>query len=302
MDFLRAAGRLRPPPSPAPRRYEERVDDFIAAQAQGRWESGVTRRSGRWQVGRFLVFLERVGITLDGVEAYHVDAYFRHMALRWSRASLATSGKILRLWFAHCEHRGWVRPCLAAAILVPRIYRQEALPVATQRPSVNVITGLIKANLPARVSFRVASKVDSRTILDSNGSETLLGNGDMLFHPPTSSELVRVHGAFISEEEITSIVEHLKTQAEPVYDESILASADEPEEANQEEEEHDEFYDSAVQIVAEMGQASTSMVQRKLRIGYNRAARLIERMEREGIVGPADGSRPRKVLIQNHSA
>jgi S-DNA-T family DNA segregation ATPase FtsK/SpoIIIE len=174
--------------------------------------------------------------------------------------------------------------------------------VATQRPSVNVITGLIKANLPARISFRVASKVDSRTILDSNGAESLLGNGDMLFHPPTSSELIRVHGAFISEEEITEVVEHLKAQADPVYNESILAAAEEVDnpESDVEEEPHDEFYDQAVQIVAEMGQASTSMVQRKLRIGYNRAARLIERMEREGIVGPPDGSRPRKVLIQNH--
>ncbi len=174
--------------------------------------------------------------------------------------------------------------------------------VATQRPSVNVITGLIKANLPARISFRVASKVDSRTILDSNGSESLLGNGDMLFHPPTSSELVRVHGALITEDEIEKLVQHLKAQGEPVYDESILASAEEPEEGEgaEEQEDHDEMYDLAVQIVAELGQASTSMVQRKLRIGYNRAARLIERMEREGIVGPADGARPREVLIRNH--
>ncbi len=176
--------------------------------------------------------------------------------------------------------------------------------VATQRPSVNVITGLIKANLPARVSFRVASKVDSRTILDANGAEALLGNGDMLFNPPTSSELLRVHGAYITEEEIEKVVEHLKAQAEPVFDESILAAAeraDEPEGGEDgEDDPDDELYDQAVRIVAEMGQASTSMVQRKLRIGYNRAARLIERMEREGIVGPPDGSRPRKVLIQNH--
>jgi S-DNA-T family DNA segregation ATPase FtsK/SpoIIIE len=177
--------------------------------------------------------------------------------------------------------------------------------VATQRPSVNVITGLIKANLPARVSFRVASKVDSRTILDANGAESLLGNGDMLFHPPTSSELVRVHGAFISEEEIAQVVEHLKAQAEPIYDETILAAAEQEDEDGAEGEgadgQQDELYDTAVQIVAEMGQASTSMVQRKLRIGYNRAARLIEQMEREGIVGPPDGSRPRQVLIQNHT-
>jgi len=173
--------------------------------------------------------------------------------------------------------------------------------VATQRPSVNVITGLIKANLPARISFRVASKVDARTILDANGSESLLGNGDMLFHPPTTSELIRVHGALITEDEIEKLVTHLRKQGEPVYDESILASAEEGEEGEgaAEEEDHDEMYDLAVQIVSELGQASTSMVQRKLRIGYNRAARLIERMEREGIVGPADGARPREVLIHN---
>ncbi|MBW1807587.1 MAG: DNA translocase FtsK [Deltaproteobacteria bacterium] len=174
--------------------------------------------------------------------------------------------------------------------------------VATQRPSVNVITGLIKANLPARISFRVASKTDSRTILDQNGAETLLGNGDMLFHPPTSSQIMRIHGALITEEEINQIVEHVKQQAQPVYDESILASAEDDEDGQLvEEEDHDELYDSAIAVVAEAGQASTSMVQRKLRIGYNRAARLIERMEREGIIGPADGSRPRELLIQNHA-
>ncbi len=175
--------------------------------------------------------------------------------------------------------------------------------IATQRPSVNVITGLIKANLPARISFRVAQKIDSRTILDQNGAETLLGNGDMLFHPPTSSQILRIHGALITEEEIRRVVEYLKAQAQPVYDESILASAEEPESDSDQEDpdDHDELYDTAVALVAEMGQASTSMVQRKLRIGYNRAARLIERMEREGIVGPADGSRPREVLIQDHA-
>jgi S-DNA-T family DNA segregation ATPase FtsK/SpoIIIE len=174
--------------------------------------------------------------------------------------------------------------------------------IATQRPSVNVITGLIKANLPARISFRVAQKIDSRTILDHNGAETLLGNGDMLFHPPTSSQMVRIHGALITEDEIRRVVDHLKAQAKPVYDESILASAEEQKGDGEEvdEEDHDELYDTAVALVAEMGQASTSMVQRKLRIGYNRAARLIERMEKEGIVGPADGARPREVLVRDH--
>ncbi len=174
--------------------------------------------------------------------------------------------------------------------------------VATQRPSVNVITGLIKANLPARISFRVASKTDSRTILDGNGAETLLGNGDMLFHPPTSSQIVRIHGALITEDEISRVVQHLKEQAQPVYDDSILASAEEDSgDLAIEDEDRDELYDLAVAVVAEAGQASTSMVQRKLRIGYNRAARLVERMEREGIVGPPDGSRPREVLIRDHT-
>jgi S-DNA-T family DNA segregation ATPase FtsK/SpoIIIE len=175
--------------------------------------------------------------------------------------------------------------------------------IATQRPSVNVITGLIKANLPARISFRVAQKIDSRTILDQNGADTLLGNGDMLFHPPTSSQILRIHGALITEDEIRRVVEHLKEQAKPVYDETILASAEEPKTDTDEEDmgDHDELYDVAVQLVAEMGQASTSMVQRKLRIGYNRAARLIERMEKEGIVGPADGARPREVLVRDHN-
>jgi DNA segregation ATPase FtsK/SpoIIIE, S-DNA-T family len=151
----------------------------------------------------------------------------------------------------------------------------------------------------------VASKVDSRTILDQNGAEALLGNGDMLFHPPTSSQIARIHGALITEEEITRIVAHLKAQAKPVYDESILASAEEENEEGEQEGGEDEYedglYDEAVQVVTDMGQASTSMVQRKLRIGYNRAARLIERMEREGIVGPADGARPREVLVQGLS-
>ncbi len=174
--------------------------------------------------------------------------------------------------------------------------------VATQRPSVNVITGLIKANLPARISFRVASKVDSRTILDANGAESLLGNGDMLFSPPTTSQLIRLHGAFITEDEIEGIVEHLKAQAEPVYDESILASAEEDADGEnaEKDDDPDALSDAAVAVVAEARQASTSMVQRKLRIGYNRAARMIERMEREGIVGPPDGSKPRKVLIEHH--
>jgi S-DNA-T family DNA segregation ATPase FtsK/SpoIIIE len=169
--------------------------------------------------------------------------------------------------------------------------------LATQRPSVDVITGLIKANFPARISFQVSSKTDSRTILDCNGAETLLGAGDMLFLPPGTSKLQRIHGAFVSDSEVQRIVDFLKKQAKPVYEKAILemkASDDKQDE----DEIIDERYDDAVALVAESRQASISMVQRRLRIGYNRAARIIEKMEQEGIVGPSDGtSRPREVFI-----
>jgi S-DNA-T family DNA segregation ATPase FtsK/SpoIIIE len=168
--------------------------------------------------------------------------------------------------------------------------------LATQRPSVDVITGLIKANFPARIAFQVASKVDSRTILDTNGAEHLLGQGDMLLLPPGSSKLQRIHGAYVSEIEIKRIVDFLKTQAEPEYDESILEGADDDEPGLFDDEEVDPKYDEAIQVVSEARMASTSLIQRRLRIGYNRAARMIERMEREGIVGPGDGSKPREVL------
>ncbi len=168
--------------------------------------------------------------------------------------------------------------------------------LATQRPSVDVITGLIKANFPARIAFQVASKVDSRTILDTNGAEHLLGQGDMLLLPPGSSKLQRIHGAYVSEVEIKRIADFLKAQAEPEYDESILEGADDDEPGLLDDEEVDPKYDEAIQVVAEARMASTSLIQRRLRIGYNRAARMIERMEREGIVGPGDGSKPREVL------
>jgi len=169
--------------------------------------------------------------------------------------------------------------------------------LATQRPSVDVITGLIKANFPARISFRVASKVDSRTILDSNGAEQLLGRGDMLFLPPGSSRLVRVHGPLITEEEVIQIVDFLKKQGTPNYNESILESPEERFEAAETDGAVDDLYDEAVKIVIEMGKASTSVLQRRLRIGYGRAASLLDSMERDGIIGPPDGTKPRAVLI-----
>jgi len=170
------------------------------------------------------------------------------------------------------------------------------LMVSTQRPSTDVITGLIKANFPSRISFRVSSSIDSRTILNQNGGETLLGNGDMLIVPPGSPDLVRVHGAFVSDEEIKKVVSFLKQQGTPQYDESILKPR-EDEEGPDEEDFSDDLYDKAVAMVAESRLASISLVQRRLRIGYNRAARMIERMEREGVVGKANGSSPREVLI-----
>ncbi len=166
--------------------------------------------------------------------------------------------------------------------------------LATQRPSVDVLTGIIKANFPARISCKVFSKVDSRTILDTNGAESLLGYGDMLFLSPGISRLQRLHGPFVSEGEIKRIVEFLKGQGTPAYQTEILEEHDE--ESNDEEEMDDEKYKEAVEFVLDKGEASISMVQRRFRIGYNRAARIVERMEREGIVGPSDGVKPREVF------
>jgi DNA polymerase III delta prime subunit len=179
--------------------------------------------------------------------------------------------------------------------------------VATQRPSVDVITGLIKANFPARLSFRVTSRVDSRTILDSMGAESLLGKGDMLIMQPGAQPLKRVHGAFVSDEEVNAFVENLKERYEPRYDPTVLSAC---EEALSEESEgvktqdssdleYDVVYDKAVEFVIEKKLASTSMIQRAFRIGYNRAARIIDMMERDGVVGPMDGVKPREVLVKN---
>ena len=171
--------------------------------------------------------------------------------------------------------------------------------VATQRPSVDVITGLIKANLPARISFQVSSKTDSRTILDANGAENLLGMGDMLFQPPGSAHLMRVHGCFVAEAEIKRVVEFVKKQGRPNYDllQQRAKEIVEAESAAVEEGERDEEYHRAVDLVQQNGKASTSFLQRHLRVGYNRAARMIEMMEKDGIVGHADGAKPRKVLV-----
>jgi S-DNA-T family DNA segregation ATPase FtsK/SpoIIIE len=167
--------------------------------------------------------------------------------------------------------------------------------LATQRPSVDVITGLIKANLPSRISFRVSSKIDSRTILDGNGAEQLLGRGDMLFLPPASSRFIRLHGPYISEQETARLASFLRKQGKPTYDESITAEEKGPADAI--EMEKDDLYDEAARIIVQTGQASISYLQRRLRIGFSRAARLIDMMEMEGLVSASAGGKPREVLV-----
>ena len=168
--------------------------------------------------------------------------------------------------------------------------------LATQRPSVDVITGLIKANFPSRIALQVASRIDSRTILDQPGAETLLGNGDMLFSD-RGTKLRRIHGAFLSDDEVHRVVDFLKQQAKPVYDMDILKPREEENEDGAPANDfHDEFYDQAVAIVCDTRQASVSYIQRRLQIGYNRAARMVEQMERDGIVGPTNGAKPREVI------
>ena len=168
--------------------------------------------------------------------------------------------------------------------------------LATQRPSVDVITGLIKANLPARISFRVSSKIDSRTILDGNGAEQLLGRGDMLFLPPASSRFVRLHGPYISEQESARLASFLRKQGKPTYDETI--TADEKQAGSDLDFEKDDLYDEAARIVVSSGQASISYLQRRLRIGFSRAARLVDMMEAEGLVSSAAGGKAREVLVK----
>ncbi len=177
--------------------------------------------------------------------------------------------------------------------------------VATQRPSVDVITGLIKANFPSRISFRVSSKTDARTILDGSGADQLLGMGDMLFRTPGSSGLVRVHGAYVSEDELDSVVTFIKEQQSPEYLQAVeeqitrISLSDVPGAAGGDS---DPIYDQALDFVSRKGVASISLIQRQFSIGYNKAARLIEQMESEGVIGPPEkAGRPRKVLVKSYA-
>jgi DNA segregation ATPase FtsK/SpoIIIE, S-DNA-T family len=170
--------------------------------------------------------------------------------------------------------------------------------LATQRPSVDVITGVIKANLPARISFKVASKVDSRTVLDMNGAETLLGKGDMLFLQPGKEDLIRIQGALVKDAEIERVVGFIKAQGEPAYDDQILKEQQKNKLASGDK---DELYDEAVRVIMESNQASVSILQRRMRLGYTRAARIIDLMELEGLVGPYEGSKPRRILVDRQA-
>jgi S-DNA-T family DNA segregation ATPase FtsK/SpoIIIE len=173
------------------------------------------------------------------------------------------------------------------------------LVLATQRPSVDVLTGVIKANFPARISFQVSSRTDSRTILDQNGAEHLLGDGDMLFLPPGTSKLQRIHGCYVSEKEVKDLAAYLRDQGEPTFDDTLLRLKEESEEKEKRGDDVDDLYDRAIAIVAETRNASISYLQRRLKVGYNRAARMIEQMEEEGIIGPQEGVKPREVRVRS---
>ena len=168
------------------------------------------------------------------------------------------------------------------------------LVLATQRPSVDVITGIIKANFPSRIAFRMPSRVDSRTILDANGAEQLLGKGDMLFLPPASARLTRLHGAYVSEAEVGRLVSFWRKAGKPEYNFTILQ---EQEKAGLGDSQRDELFDQAARLVVESGVASVSHLQRRLRLGYSRAARIVDMLESDGIVGPPEGSKAREVLV-----
>ena len=176
------------------------------------------------------------------------------------------------------------------------------LVLATQRPSVDVLTGVIKANFPSRISFQVSSKIDSRTIMDQNGAEHLLGQGDMLYLPPGTSKLQRMHGAYVSEKEVGELVAFLRTQGPPRFDETLMRTKLESEEKEERGDDSDDLYDRAIAIVAETRNASISYIQRRLKVGYNRAARMIEQMEEEGVIGPQVGTKPREVFARSLDA
>jgi S-DNA-T family DNA segregation ATPase FtsK/SpoIIIE len=173
------------------------------------------------------------------------------------------------------------------------------LVLATQRPSVDVLTGIIKANFPARISFQVSSRTDSRTILDQNGADHLLGQGDMLYLPPGTSKLQRFHGAFVDEKEVESLTKQLRAQGSPKFDQELIQATEESAAAEERDPDVDEMFDRAVAIVADSRNASISYLQRRLKVGYNRAARMIEHMENEGIVGPQVGTKPREVFVSS---
>jgi len=172
--------------------------------------------------------------------------------------------------------------------------------LATQRPSVDVITGMIKANFPSRIGFRVAQKVDSRTILDEQGAELLLGRGDMLVKLNGANDTQRVQCPFVSEEEVSALTDHLRAQGSPEYNEAILLCPDEDEENEEADEVIDPRFDEAVRIVAETQRCSTSWLQRKMTVGYNRAAKIVEMMEKRGMVGPPNGAKDREILVHAH--